>query len=54
MGKHYSVLAIKEQIVLIDKSKSIYNPKIKLEEEKYYKDDGKKSCHSSCYLDKEL
>ena len=27
---------------------------MKLEEEKYYKDDGKKLCHSSCYSDKEL
>ena len=47
-------LAVKEQIVLIDKSKSTYNPKMKLEDEKHYKDDSKKLYHSSCDSDKEL
>ena len=47
-------LVVMEQIVLIDQSKSTYNPKMKLEEEKHYKDDSKRLYHSFVDSDKEL
>ena len=47
-------LVVMEQIVLIDQSKSTYNPKMKLEEEKHYKDDSKRLYHSFGDSDKEL
>ena len=47
-------LVVMEQIVLIDQSKSTYNPKMKLEEEKHYKVDSKMLYHSFGDSDKEL